>query len=533
MSGEVCPGCNNYRSLHAFSTGSSRTPSSFTLYMTCNECRRRNVFAPYNKPVTKAPPAQLPQRTRAVQDNLLVSYILAFVSFLIMISVAILTLPYLYMGEFACNKTTAIWNLTHCDVSSFWGLGDEYRVRSAYVGAYAAFWALFAFRYFRLIVAIFSYFSYKPTPVPANPTYTSRDVTVLIPTVDANEAFYRCMQSIAANLPAKIIIITVGQKMHDEIELATRASGLLEQFPTVDIQVHHTQVANKRGQIDSAIPLIQTRLTSMADATVLWGPRFLISALAPMEDSNVWLVGTNKRVQRSREGGLRASFFNFIGCLYLERHNFDIRSQNAITGEVFVISGRTNVIRTHVIEDPAFRAGYTNEFFFLNKFGPIAADDDNFIVRWILKRGKAIKFQYDDDARIEIAPIGEYPRFFSQCLRWVRTTWRSNPASLKIPHVWLRQPYSVYSIYITSFFNFALFFDALLVYLFCQTPYVTAAGDDWTTSVGMLIAWIICSKMVKLITYFWRQPMDLLFFPGYIAFAYYHSLIKLYASTLR
>lgn len=304
---------------------------------------------------------------------------------------------------------------------------------------------------------------------------------------------------------------------------------LRDEFPTVDIYVHSIDVSNKRTQIDAVIPLIRTKLTSMVDATVFWGPRFLLSALAPLEDPAVWLVCTNKRVQRDHSKGFLGGFWNFIGCLYLEWHNFEIRAQNNISGEVFVISGRTNILRTGIIQDPAFRQAYVNERFFLGLFGPLAADDDNFIVRWILRAGAKIKFQYDDDAaRIEIDPIGEYPRFFSQCLRWARITWRSNPAALKIPHVWLQQPYSVYSIYIASFSNFALFFDPLLVYLFCQTWHISAAGDDWEKALGLgaLVAWIISTKMVKLVTYFWREPMDLIFFPGYIAFAYYHSWIK-------
>lgn len=39
--------------------------------------------------------------------------------------------------------------------------------------------------------------------------------------------------------------------------------------------------------------------------------------------------------------------------------------------------------------------------------------------------------------------------------------------------MWINQPYSVYSIYLASFFNFALLIDPLLVYLLYQTDYVS------------------------------------------------------------
>lgn len=539
-----CPGCGSFRSLHSFAIRdpTQRGPSmGYSTRRVCSDCRQLNVGTPRTweaeEVLRPQQPAVLEPRPRPLHDNLLVAYLLAIPSFWIMICVTFVTIPYLFMGEFICQPDLGRLSNLQCVAAGFWQSAEEDKHFKTFdhpyipwINAYTAFWSLFLFRYYRLIVSIFSYAVYKPSPISANPTHTSRDVTVLIPTVDVNDAFFNCIDSIIANTPARIIVITVGQVKRDTIDEAIEAKGYRARFPSVTIDVYHTDRANKRTQIDLAIPLIQTSLTSMADATVLWGPRFLTSALAPLEDPNTWLVGTNKRVLRARTGSLRDSFFNFIGCLYLERHNFDIRSQNALTGEVFVISGRTNIIRTHVIQDAGFREGYTNERFFFGLFGPIAADDDNYIVRWIVQRGKDIKFQYTDDARIDIAPIGEYPRFFAQCLRWVRTTWRSNPRALLIPNVWLRQPFSVYSIYIASFFNFALFFDALLIYIFCQTPHVTAAADnDWKTPVTRLLVWIMCSKMVKLITYFMREPRDLIFFPGYVLFAYYHSFLKLWA----
>lgn len=506
----TCPGCNVSRPLREFMNGKCR------VYNVCKQCWAPNQPSWFIYKYFSTPS----------QPSWFV-YVLASISFLVVAAAAFTTLPFLLVGNFqlkdachhgfkACSsllgKTRNIQVITAVDVSKLT------------VNATVAFWSLFVFRYFRLAVNIVSYLKYKPSPIPANPSYTSRDVTILIPTVENNEAFLTCARSICANSPAQLFVITVGQDMRDAIDNSLR--HLRTEFPAVNMQVHYTEGANKRRQLDAVIPLIRTQFTSMVDATVIWGPRFLASALAPLEDPNVCLVGTNKRVRRTRGAGLVASFWNFIGCLYLERHNFEVRAQNAISGEVFVISGRTNLIRTVVIQDPEFRVGFVNERFFLGMRGPLAADDDNFIVRWVLKLGGGIKFQYDDDARIDIAPIGEFPRFLSQCVRWARTTWRSNPAALKISHVWIKQPYSVYSIYLASFFNFALLIDPLLLYLCYRPDYVSET--NWT-SIWLLVIWIVCSKMVKLITYFWREPRDLLFFPLYVLFAYYHSLIKLWA----
>lgn len=503
----VCPSCKVRRPLQMFMNGKDR------VYNVCKYCLTPNqpswfiykYFSAPNRPCWFV-------------------YALAFISFLVVAAAALTTLPFLLIGKFqlkdACHGSGACLSLQRRIANCIAAVD----ISDLTVNATVAFWSLFVFRYFRLVVNIVSYLAYKPSPIPADPSYTSRDITVLIPTVDNNDAFINCVRSVCANIPAHLFVTTVGQEMRDAIDRSLQQVRI--GFPTVDIQVHNIEVANKRRQLDAVIPLIETQLTSMVDATVVWGPRFLTSALAPLEDPKICLVGTNKRVRRTNGAGIAASIWNFIGCLYLERHNFEVRAQNAISGEVFVISGRTSVIRTAVIQDPTFRVGYVNETFFLGTLGPLAADDDNFIVRWVLKQGGGIKFQYDDDARIDIAPMGEFPRFLSQCLRWARTTWRSNPAALRISHVWTNQPYSLYSIYLASFLNFALIIDPLLVCLLYHTNYVS---DSSWSNMWLLVSWILCSKMVKLIAYFWREPRDLLLFPCYVLFAYYHSLIKLWA----
>lgn len=114
--------------------------------------------------------------------------------------------------------------------------------------------------------------------------------------------------------------------------------------------------------------------------------------------------------------------WNVLGACYLTRHNFEIRSTNAADGGVFVVSGRAMAIRTSVIQDPKFVRRFTNEYFFFGFFGPIAADDDNFITRWVLNKGLKIKIQYTDDTKIETT-LGVFPKFPQQCLLWARTTF--------------------------------------------------------------------------------------------------------------
>ena len=388
------------------------------------------------------------------------------------------------------------------------------------------FLALFAFRYVRLFGNIIGWYVYRPTPVPRDPTLGRSDATVIIPTVDPEgHNFGECLQSVLANAPGALIISTVGMAKHLAIE--QKVETLRDAYPSTTISVISGMKANKRGQVGAALPLVKTKIVVLVDDHVFWpSPNFLPTVLAPLEVPGVGVVGTNKRVRRDRTGSIMTSFQNFLGCIYLERHNFEIRSTNAIDGGVFVLSGRTSIWRTTILQDPAFLQKFTNEYFFFGMFGPLNADDDNCLTRWAVSHGWKIKIQYSEDSMIETT-IGT--SFLSRCLRWARTTWRSNSASLFTdPNnhlVWRNQSWTVYAAFITQFFNFALFYDPALLYVLYNH---TTFGHS-TTALYQLAAFIFCTKLIKLLSHFSRHPKDLIFLPGYLLFAYFHSLIKLWS----
>jgi cellulose synthase/poly-beta-1,6-N-acetylglucosamine synthase-like glycosyltransferase len=383
---------------------------------------------------------------------------------------------------------------------------------------------IFVIRYLRLVVHMISYyFIYRPTPIPANPTLKPSDVTVIVPTIDPeNDGFQECLRTVLQNQPGAILIVTVGNA---KVKLVNKViKPFRKSWPSTTISVTQTNQANKRRQVCHAIPQVRTAITVLLDDHVYWPSlNFLPTILAPFEDPQVGGLGTHKVVRRTGSGYGINSVFNFLGCVYLERHNFEITATNAIDGGVFVLSGRTAAYRTCILNDQTFLNGFANEMFFFGKLGPINPDDDNFITRYIVKNGWKIKIQNCPDATIE-TDLGNPGKYLSQCLRWVRTTWRSNSCSLFTDRtVWRAQPWCVYAVYWTSFFNFALFYDAAMLISLWNTTFGSVGA------VQMLACWIFASKMVKLLPHFRRNPTDLLLIPAYLMFAYYHSLMKLWA----
>ncbi|OAP54047.1 hypothetical protein AYL99_11807 [Fonsecaea erecta] len=99
----------------------------------------------------------------------------------------------------------------------------------------------------------------------------------------------------------------------------------------------------------------------------------LRAAVAPFEENEwVGIVGT-ERVIRYADKGLWAGFWNIMGALYLELHNF-----------------YTCLYCTQVLQEPALLAGFLNEGFLWRVRGPLSADDNNYLTRALVKRGWSI-----------------------------------------------------------------------------------------------------------------------------------------------
>ncbi|KAK4231637.1 nucleotide-diphospho-sugar transferase [Podospora fimiseda] len=394
----------------------------------------------------------------------------------------------------------------------------------------------FTWRYLRFFVSIFGWLIYKPAPYPLNPQYRPEDVTVILPTIDpTGEDFQECLRSICLNDPFAVFVVTAGPHQAATEEAV---EPFAREFPHISLTVSRANIMNKRAQVAVAIPQVRTRFTIMLDDHVFWKPGFLRAMLAAFEaDDEVGIVGTNKAVRRAPGGSFRRRVSNLIGSIYLYRHNFEVRSANAIDGGAFVISARTCGLRTEIIQQPDFIQGYTNEMFFFGLMGPLNPDDDNYNTRYCVKKGWKIKWQETDDNASEIeTTIGVVEPYIGklrgQVSRWARTTWRSNPASLFTERaVWAWQPWSVYSIYLTSFTNFAVITDLGLAYLLYnsylyQTRFFGAFGKTWYIWLSF-ISFTLIAKTIKALGYWVRHPEDLV--PWWfvaISFSYIHSWYK-------
>ena len=117
----------------------------------------------------------------------------------------------------------------------------------------------------------------------------------------------------------------------------------------------------------------------------------------------------------------------------MERRTFEVAATSNIDGGSGCLSGRTFTIRTSIVQSQRFIEDFTHEKF-LGWISLVAADDDNFVTRYLVNHGWKTVYQFAKEAEL-FTTLENNPKFLGQCVRWRRTTWRSNFTSLFVERV--------------------------------------------------------------------------------------------------
>ncbi|KAK5697987.1 hypothetical protein LTR97_006947 [Elasticomyces elasticus] len=371
------------------------------------------------------------------------------------------------------------------------------------------FWILFVFRYLRLVVGIFTFVLYAPKPTRSNPAHTAQDVTVVIPTTfKSEEEFAHCLKNVIAELPAAVIVVT----SNANVPLISEMCAVM---CYANVTVLGVDKLNKRVQMTKALKQVKTNIVVFADDDVFWPSGYLARLLAVFDDPETGAGGTRQRVRRNP--GTFINLFNLLGISYLERRAWNNICTNAIDGSLSTLSGRTAAYRTEILQKPA-----------LYKWLEHQTDDDKCLTRYVYSHGWRITIQSDPRAVLETT-LEDNHKFLSQCMRWARGHWRGNNTVMQKETYWRSTRYwwGLYVIYVSSVACIsAILYDGMLFMLLRGAVH----GSDYAhTAYLSLVAWILFSKVVKMIPHFLRHPQDMMYIPAMILFSYLHGFINIYA----
>ena len=120
------------------------------------------------------------------------------------------------------------------------------------------------YRYLWYFIKLTAYFFYRPIKPRENPTYLpERDVTTIVPTIDAGEEFVEAAHSWLANNPREIIIVTEEKMLKPLLELARNVDPKR-------IRVLTVPKANKRAQMVQGVKACETEILVFADDDAIW-----------------------------------------------------------------------------------------------------------------------------------------------------------------------------------------------------------------------------------------------------------------------
>lgn len=308
------------------------------------------------------------------------------------------------------------------------------------------------YRYLWYLIRLAAAATYRPVPLPENPTYiASEDVTIIVPTIDAGEEFKEAANSWLVGKPKEILIIT-------EEKMLGPLQDLANQVDPERIRVLTVPFANKRLQMSHGIKNTTTDIIVFADDDAIWPPTLLPYVLACFEDQKVGGVGTSQRVQAV---GSRMTVWEVLAAFRLTIRNIEIASSTHIDGGLPCLSGRTAAYRTVILKDPDFLHGFTHDYW-LGKY-QLNSGDDKFLTRWMVSHGWSTYVQCCKEAEL-LSTMKPNWRFLKQVLRWTRNTWRSDLRSLFMErYVWTAHPYVAYTM-VTIFLILACLFFWLTLF---------------------------------------------------------------------
>ena len=104
-----------------------------------------------------------------------------------------------------------------------------------------------------------------PIPLPEKPTISTRDVSILIPTINTPDAFTECMRLWLANEPKEIIIVTIPRDLQRVKELLAPVGDT-----STPISVFTVPKPGRRAQMSLALDKATGSIITYVDDDTYW-----------------------------------------------------------------------------------------------------------------------------------------------------------------------------------------------------------------------------------------------------------------------
>jgi len=278
-----------------------------------------------------------------------------------------------------------------------------------------------------------------------------------------------------------------------------------------------TPKPGKRAALCDGIELATGELIALVDSDTIWDDDVLVKTIPHFQNPRIGAATLAQRISNP-DTVANVLFDMLLWSRYKEEVPFLLGM-----GRVFnTLSGRTAFYRREALLDPNTDNMHDlrHEFF----FGARAiSGDDKRLSHLVIRQGWETAFVRGP---VVYTPgLGSMKAFFKQRLRWTRNSWRADLRAVAQGWIWAHPALALFMID-----RFALPFMMLI------GPVVFAISliDGQYTFAGILLAWWLISRFVRVFGYFRMHPSRIRYLPAYTVYSYVNSALKIYAlGTLR
>ena len=278
-----------------------------------------------------------------------------------------------------------------------------------------------------------------------------------------------------------------------------------------------TPKPGKRAALCDGIELATGELIALVDSDTIWDDDVLVKTIPHFQNPRIGAATLAQRISNP-DTVANVLFDMLLWSRYKEEVPFLLGM-----GRVFnTLSGRTAFYRREALLDPNTDNMHDlrHEFF----FGARAiSGDDKRLSHLVIRQGWETAFVRGPV--VYTLGLGSMKAFFKQRLRWTRNSWRADLRAVAQGWIWAHPALALFMID-----RFALPFMMLI------GPVVFAISliDGQYTFAGILLAWWLISRFVRVFGYFRMHPSRIRYLPAYTIYSYVNSALKIYAlGTLR
>lgn len=342
--------------------------------------------------------------------------------------------------------------------------------------------------------------------VPNNAAFRSSQVSFLVPVYNENpKAFRHALTTWIKEQPAMIILV-IDHTDEDCLQIAAD----FQHSSTVPFKIIITRRKGKREALVDGLKEVHTEFVTLIDSDTFFTGGVVQTLLAPFVDPRVGGTAPRQRVWRPRTAVQKVYHLQLE-----ERYDVEMPFMDVGGMTTTCISGRTAMYRTAAIQGRSKELEY--EYFLGTR---CVSGDDKCLTRIIQRNQWLVKYQ--DTALVWTHAAPDLLTYLKQRVRWTRNTWRSDLTALFREKGWI---YRNRYLTLHTIDRFVQPLALLLGPIF----FFTALFLGFFYSALLFIAWIICTRILKLRVHFARFPELIVILPHYIVITYIIAVLKVFA----